>query len=113
MAKKKSSEFVTVTKKELVELVSERLDVPVIDVKPIVQEFLDQMVAALTAGKRIEIRDVGVWEGQTRTRKWAHNPLTQQRVQPPEIWRVKFKAGRLLRKRNGHTVGVSHKTEQP
>lgn len=87
----------TVTKKNLIDRIVERTRIKRQDVKRTVQEFLDQMVAELQNGNRLEFRDFGVFEVKARAARTAQNPKTLQRVQVPAKRTVKFKVGRLMR----------------
>jgi integration host factor subunit beta len=70
----------TVTKKELVDRIAEKSDVTRVAVKKIVQSFLDEMIAELGRGNRLEFRDFGVFETRQRAARIAQNPKTLQRV---------------------------------
>lgn len=103
----------TVTKKHLIDRIVERTNIKRQDVKRAVQEFLDQMVAELRNGNRLEFRDFGVFEVKDRAARIAQNPKTLQRVQVPAKRTVKFKVGRLMRESlDGHAVvAASHEEE--
>jgi integration host factor subunit beta len=68
-----------------------------VDVKKVVQNFLDEMIAELGKGNRLEFRDFGVFEIKARAPRVAQNPKTLQRVNVPAKRTVKFKVGRLLK----------------
>jgi integration host factor subunit beta len=87
----------TVTKKELIERITERSKVNRVSVKKTIQEFLDQVISELKKGNRIEFRDFGVFEVKSRAARQAQNPKTLARVDVPPKRTVKFKAGRLMR----------------
>ncbi|GJQ28808.1 MAG: putative DNA-binding protein HU [Phycisphaerae bacterium] len=87
----------TITKKELVERIAERTKLPRADVKAAVQEFLDQIIAELKKGNRLEFRDFGVFDIKTRAARQAQNPKTMEKVSVPAKRAVKFKVGRLMR----------------
>jgi integration host factor subunit beta len=89
----------TVTKKELVDRIAEKSDVTRVTVKKIVQSFLDEMIAELGRGNRLEFRDFGVFETRQRAARIAQNPKTLQRVQVPPKRTVKFKVGRLMKQK--------------
>lgn len=69
------------------------------EVKRVVQMFLDQMIEELALGNRLEFRDFGVLETKARAPRVAQNPKTLQRVNVPAKRTVKFKVGRLLKDR--------------
>lgn len=87
----------TVTKKDLIDRITDQTKIKRQDVKAVVQEFLDQMVAELQAGNRLEFRDFGVFEIKARAPRVAQNPKTLERVNVPAKRTVKFKIGRLMR----------------
>lgn len=87
----------TITKKELVERITERTRIPRADVKKSLQEFLELIVQELKRGNRLEFRDFGVFEVKVRAPRLAQNPKTMQKVSVPARRAVKFKVGRLMR----------------
>lgn len=87
----------TLTKKELIDLTSDRSGTNRAVVKKVVQEFLDQVTSELKKGNRIEFRDFGVFEVKVRAARLAQNPKTLARVSVPSKRTVKFKPGRLMR----------------
>jgi len=87
----------TVTKKELVDRIAEKSSTKHVLVKKIVQGFLDEIVAELGRGNRLEFRDFGVFESRHRAPRIAQNPKTLERVQVPAKRSVRFKAGRLMK----------------
>lgn len=89
----------TITKKDLIDRISDATQAKRVVVKRIIQQFLDEVVAELEAGNRLEFRDFGVFETRTRTARVAQNPKTLERVQVPPKRSVKFKMGRLLKER--------------
>ena len=89
----------TITKKDLIDRISDATQAKRVVVKRIVQQFLDEVVAELAADNRLEFRDFGVFETRTRTARVAQNPKTLERVQVPAKRSVKFKMGRLLKEK--------------
>lgn len=87
----------TITKKQLIERISERTKVKRADVRRSIQEFLDQVISELKKGNRLEFRDFGVFEVKERAARVAQNPKTLERVSVPAKRTVKFKVGRLMR----------------
>ena len=87
----------TVTKKELVDRISEQTGSKRVIVKRIVQEFLDEVINELGRGNRLEFRDFGVFETKRRAARIAQNPKTLQRVKVPPKRTVKFKVGRMMK----------------
>jgi integration host factor subunit beta len=89
----------TITKKELIDRISERTGCKRVTVKRIVQRFLDEIVEELGQGNRLEFRDFGVFESKARAARTAQNPKTLERVHVPSKRTVKFKIGRLMKQR--------------
>ncbi len=89
----------TVTKKELVDRIAEQCKQKRVIVKRIVQGFLDEVIAELGHGNRLEFRDFGVFETKHRAARIAQNPKTLQRVHVPPKRTVKFKVGRLMKQK--------------
>lgn len=52
----------TVTKKELVDRIAEQTGIKRVIVKRVTQQFLDEIIAELGRGNRLEFRDFGVFE---------------------------------------------------
>ncbi len=89
----------TITKKDLIDRISDATQAKRVVVKRIVQQLIDEVVAELAADNRLEFRDFGVFETRTRTARVAQNPKTLERVQVPAKRSVKFKMGRLLKEK--------------
>ncbi|OQY07763.1 MAG: hypothetical protein B6I25_01005 [Planctomycetales bacterium 4572_13] len=89
----------TITKKDLIDRISDVTQAKRVVVKRIVQQFLDEVVAELAADNRLEFRDFGVFETRTRAAREAQNPKTLERVHVPAKRSVKFKMGRLLKEK--------------
>lgn len=87
----------TITKKDLFERVADRTGIKRPLVRESVQEFLDQIIAELKKGNRLEFRDFGVFEIKERAARRAQNPKTLEQVLVPAKKTVKFKIGRLMR----------------
>jgi integration host factor subunit beta len=87
----------TITKKELIDRISEQSQAKRVVVKKIIQSFLDEMVMELGRDNRLEFRDFGVFETKTRASRVAQNPKTLERVEVPSKRTVKFKMGRLMK----------------
>jgi nucleoid DNA-binding protein len=101
----------TVTKKELIDQIAERTQAKRILVKQTIQSFLDEIIAELCKGNRLEFRDFGVFETRTRAARIAQNPKTLERVEVPAKRTVKFKMGRLMRENLCSPVQESAKTK--
>ncbi|HLU40156.1 MAG TPA: HU family DNA-binding protein [Planctomycetota bacterium] len=89
----------TITKKELVNRIADQTGVTKVVAKEVIQAFLDMIIAELAEGNRLEFREFGVFETKERAARRAQNPRTLERVEVPAKRIVKFKVGRLMRKK--------------
>jgi integration host factor subunit beta len=96
----------TITKKELIDRIADSTNSRRVQVKRVVQQFLDEIVSELGKGNRLEFRDFGVFESKLRKARKAQNPKTLQPVAVPEKRTVKFKVGRLMKQQLGDVTGA-------
>jgi integration host factor subunit beta len=89
----------TITKKDLIDRIAESTGAKRVQVKSVIQEFLDAIVEELGKGNRLEFRDFGVFESRVRAARVAQNPKTLERVHVPSKRTVKFKVGRVMKER--------------
>ena len=97
----------TITKKELIDRIAESSNSKRVQVKRVVQQFLDEIVNELGRGNRLEFRDFGVFETKLRKARKAQNPKTLEPVAVPEKRTVKFKVGRLMKQKLGDMTGAA------
>jgi integration host factor subunit beta len=97
----------TRTKKELIDRIAEHTGAKRVQVKRVVQQFLDEVVSELGNGNRLEFRDFGVFETKVRKARKAQNPKTLEPVEVPEKRTVKFKVGRLMKQRLAEMTGAA------
>jgi len=97
----------TITKKELIDRIADKTDVKRVNVKRVVQQFLDEIVNELGKTNRLEFRDFGVFETKIRKARKAQNPKTLEPVEVPEKRTVKFKVGRLMKEKLAALSGVA------
>jgi integration host factor subunit beta len=95
----------TITKKELIDRIADTSGARRVQVKRVVQQFLDEVVNELGKGNRLEFRDFGVFETKIRKARKAQNPKTLEPVAVPEKRTVKFKVGRLMKQRLSDMTG--------
>src|ERR1700721_1052974 len=95
----------TITKKELIDRIADNAAQRRVQVKKVVQQFLDEIVNELGKGTRLEFRDLGVFETKIRKARKAQNPKTLEPVEVPEKRTVKFKVGRLMKQRLASLTG--------
>ncbi len=94
-----TSEPQTITKKELVNRISDQTGQTKVVVKDILQKFLDEIIDELAHGNRLEFREFGVFEVRERAARVAQNPRTLEKVVVPSKRVVKFKVGRTMREK--------------
>lgn len=96
----------TVTKKELVHRIADATGVTKVVAKDVIQAFLNAIIDELAEGNRLEFREFGVFESRDRAARLAQNPRTLEKVPVPKKRIVKFKVGRLMRKKvSGEDIG--------
>ena len=96
----------TITKKELIDRIADQTGQRRVQVKRVVQQFLDEVIAELGRGNRLEFRDFGVFETKVRKARRAQNPKTLEPVSVPEKRTVKFKVGRLMKQKLAEATGA-------
>ena len=89
----------TITKKELINRITENTNAKRVVVKAVIQSFLDEVLSELAKSNRLEFRGFGVFETVTRAARVAQNPKTLERVRVPPKRVAKFKMGRLMRQK--------------
>lgn len=89
----------TITKKKLIDRITQSTGAKRALVQATVQKFLDEVISELARGNRLEFRDFGVFQTRTRAARRAQNPKTMKRVQVPAKCIVKFKMGRLMKQK--------------
>jgi len=85
-----------VTKKEIVKQISDKLQLPQIKTKEIVQLTFDAIVDTLVSDGRIELRNFGVFEVKRRKPRKARNPRTGDAVEVEAKNVVTFQPGKIM-----------------
>lgn len=88
-----------VTKRDFVVQISYKLGVKQIVVRDVVDQFLDRVIESLAEGRRIELRNFGVFEVVQRKAKKGRNPKTGEVVPIPSRKAVKFSSGRIMKQK--------------
>jgi integration host factor subunit beta len=97
-SKKKVISKKTVTKKQLVNSISQEKGIHPNDVRHVIQAFLDKMTDCLSSGERLEFRDFGVFEVVERKQKVGRNPKNADvPIVIPARNAVKFTPGKKMR----------------
>ena len=96
----------TITKKGLMDRITDDLNharprspIKGVNVKRVVQKFLDMIVEELAKGNRLEFREFGVFESRHCPARLAQNPKTLEKVTVPSRRKIKFKVGRLMKEK--------------
>lgn len=84
-------------KADIVDRVAEASDVPRLKAAAAVDTIFDAMKAALTEGKRIELRGFGVFQVRDRKKGVGRNPKTGIEVAIAPGKTVRFKPGKELK----------------
>ncbi|MGH1540513.1 MAG: integration host factor subunit beta [Arenicella sp.] len=96
----------TYTKSEIIDLLFEKQ--PYLahrDAELVVKYIMDDMIEALIAGERIEIRGFGSFSLHHRGSRIGHNPKTGEAVKVNDKFVPHFKAGKDLREKVNATAG--------
>ena len=88
----------TVTKRQLIQIISQEKGIHPNDVRQIIQAFFDKMTDCLVQGDRLEFRDFGVFEVVKRKQKIGRNPKKASvAIVIPARTAVKFTPGKKMR----------------
>ncbi len=87
----------TMTKRELVIRVANKLGMTQSDAAKIIEGTFDVLSKSLAEGKRWELRDFGVFEVKTRASRMGRNPRTGDQVPVPERRVVTFRPGKKMK----------------
>jgi integration host factor subunit beta len=97
--KESKKNMATITKKKLIQVISQNRGVHPNDVRNVIQSFLDAMTDYLAKGDRLEFRDFGVFEIVERKQKIGRNPKNAAvPIIIPARLAVKFTPGKKMRK---------------
>ena len=99
-------------KSELIERLAERSQLGSLQAEDIVNLMFDQMRAALTQGRRIEIRGFGSFTVKDYDSYWGRNPKTGEKIWVSPKRLPAFKVGKELRERlnepSSNSNGLDH-----
>jgi nucleoid DNA-binding protein len=88
----------TITKKSLIQKISQKRGMHPNDVRNVIQSFLDAVIDTLSEGDRLEFRDFGVFEVVERKQKIGRNPKNASvPIIIPARKAVKFTPGKKMR----------------
>lgn len=86
------------TKKDIVLKVASEAGLKQLDVKKVVQKSLETIVAALSRGETVELRNFGIFKVKMRKGRTGRNPRTGEKVPVPPKRVVAFKPGLLMKR---------------
>jgi nucleoid DNA-binding protein len=102
-----------ITKKDLVEGIAERTGLTRVDIKIILECFLDSISQALQNGTNIEIRRFGRFKIKERRARRARNPRTNEYIQVAAGFKPVFEASKEIRKRINDAAGLHPTNPSP
>jgi integration host factor subunit beta len=85
------------TKSELVELVSEKLDITKKDAESLVNTVFASIIEAITEGDKVELRGFGCFKVKSRRARNGRNPRTGEKIYIPPKRVPYFKPGKGLK----------------
>jgi len=97
------------TKKDIVRSIADKLAVPQVLIKKIIQGTLDAIIETLVEHGRIELRNFGVFEVRRRKPRKAHNPKTGEAVKVPAKYVVAFRPGKTMEDKVAALVNAKKK----
>ena len=86
------------TKKDIVLQVAADSGLKQVDVKKAFQRSLEVIVAALSRGETVELRNFGIFKAKTRKGRTGRNPRTGEKVPVPPKRVVVFKPGLVMKR---------------
>jgi len=87
------------TKKDIVLKIANETKIKQIDVKKVVQKTLECIIENLQEGKKVELRNFGVFKIKQRRGRTGRNPRTGDVVPVPPKKVVVFKPGLVMKKK--------------
>lgn len=103
----------TMTKRELVIQVANRLGVTQSDVAKILEAAFETISTTLAEGNRWELRDFGVFEVKTRASRIGRNPRTGDQVPVPARRVVTFRPGKRMKELVSGDVPLPDEAKSP
>lgn len=95
------------TKKDIVRTISEETGLTQQQTKDVVQRTFDAITDCLASGRRLELRNFGVFEVKLRAARSARNPRTGVQVEVPEKFVVTFKPGKEMESRVNQPIDAN------
>jgi DNA-binding protein HU-beta len=95
------------TKAELIEALSNKLPLPKADAERAINIVLDDVIAALKQGDRVNISGFGTFAVSTRQARAGRNPKTGETIQIAASRSAKFKPGKQLKDSLNESAGAA------
>ena len=87
------------TKKDIIMKIADDTGMKQVDVKEVVQRTFDMITESLERGKKVELRNFGVFKVKQRKSRMGRNPRTGDAVPVPSRKVVVFKPGLKMKKK--------------
>ncbi len=88
----------SVTKRDIVVRITKETGFTQFEVREVVQRVLDSIVDALAEGKKVELRNFGVFAPVVRKARVGRNPNNPGvPIQIPRKWVADFKPGKIMK----------------
>lgn len=84
-------------KLELVEAVAEKAGLTKVDAEKAVKAFIDTVISATQAGKKVAVSGLGTFEKVRRAARKGINPATKEQINIPAKNAPKFKASKTFK----------------
>ena len=97
------------TKKDIVRSIADKLAVPQVLIKKIIQGTLDTIIETLVEHGRIGLRNFDVFEVRRRKPRKAQNPKTGEAVKVPAKYVVAFRPGKTMEDKVAALVNAKKK----
>jgi len=88
-----------VTRKDIVRTIAEKIDLPQLRTRQLVQRTFEALIEALVRDGRVELRNFGVFQIKHREARLARNPKTGETVTVRARSVVTFKPGKEMEER--------------
>lgn len=89
----------SVRKRDIVMHIAAELGMKQTDVYQVIEKLFGEIINALAAGQKLELRNFGVFQTKIRKARVGRNPKTNQTVAIPERKKVTFKPGRMMKEK--------------
>ncbi len=85
------------TKADLINSISEKLDISKKDIGSVINECFESITKALSKKEKVQIVGFGTFEARVRKERKGRNPSTGKEIKIPQTTVPAFKAGKALK----------------